>query len=488
MNKKLIYVTALLAMVQFGKSQVFDPGSIYDGLNAYNGSFENSGTARYIGMGESMGALGGDMSAVETNPAGLGIFKNSVANITLGVLSNKNKGSMKNTESNTDTNFNFSNAGFALALGDEADRLKINLGINYSYQRLDNDVLFPYNESYTYTINGESFDFNSYEQSVDGYKSKLKFSIATNYEDVLYFGLGLDWHYLTMDRLDSYSDRKISDNSIGYFYRQGTPYSQDANGFGLSVGVIGKIIPELRVGAAYHSPIWWSDIDTDYNYFNATSSKNPTTGNETIKWDVYYGYYDKYKVNAPGKLALSAAYASNIVNDDNSLAVNVDFINYFNKDYEFKGSPDYRLNNTFVDNYMRNSQEYRAGIEYRFKELKLRAGYSYMSSPVKDNTIQGFNYETGVDNAMVKNYMAGEKNKFSLGMGYDVGPFFADFAYQFVKTDYYTSFSGAYYNNAELRNFGPGKEGPLSPIFNTPTFGKIKNTQNNFVLTLGMRF
>ncbi|PQL95042.1 OmpP1/FadL family transporter [Apibacter adventoris] len=482
MNKKIVLFTALLAMFQYGKSQIFDPNSIYDGLNAYNGNFENSGTARYIGMGESMGALGGDISAVETNPAGLGIFRNSVANLTLGVLSNKNKATMKNSYSNTDTNFNFSNAGFVMAFGDESDRLKLNLGVNYSYQRLDNDVVFPYNENYVYTINNQEFDFNSYEQSVDGYKSKLKFSIATNFDDVIYFGLGLDWHYISMDRMDSYSDRLLSDNNLGYFYRQGTPYSQDANGFGLSVGVIGKVFPELRLGAAYHSPIWWSDIDTGYNYFTAEVSKD-----NVLNWDIYYGYYDKYKVTAPGKLVLSAAYASDIVNDDNSLAFNFDFINYFNKDYEFKGSPDYRLNNTFVDNYMHDSQEYRAGIEYRFKELKVRAGYAYMSSPVKDNTITGFNYETGTD-SMVKNYMAGEKNKFSFGLGYDIGQFFADFAYQFIKTDYYTSFSGAYYNNKEIRNFGPGSEGPLSPIFDSVTFGKIKNTQNNFVLTLGMRF
>ncbi len=483
MNKKLICGIVLLALTQLGKAQVFDPLSMSDALNAYDGNFNTSGTARYSGMGESMGALGGDMSAVETNPAGLGIFRNSVANVTLGVLSNRNNASMFNSYSNTDTNFNFSNAGFALALGNDVDKFKINLGTNYSYQRIDNDVLFPYNENFAYTIDGEDFDFESYQQYTSGYKSKLKFSIAGNYDDKIYFGLGLDWHYLSMDRSDYYEDRLISNNSIGGFYRQGTPYYEEANGFGLSVGVIGKILPEFRLGAAYHSPIWWSDISTGYNAFE---SYTDASGN--LDWDIYYGYYNQNRLTAPGNVVLSAAFASDIINENNSLGVNFDFINYFNKDYNFKNGPSYSLNNSFVDDYMRNSQEYRLGVEYRYKELKLRAGYAYVSSPIKDNSVEGYNYETGMDYTTVKNYLAGEKNKLSFGVGYDVGPFFADFAYQFIKTDYYTSFSGAYYNDTEVRNFGPGTDGVLSPMSDEVTFGKVKNTQNNFVLTLGMRF
>ncbi len=506
MNKKIIYGVAFLAMTQISKAQVFDPNAMYDALNAYDGNFNTAGTARYIGMGESMGALGGDISAVETNPAGLGIFRNSVGTVTMGVLSNKNNASMLHSYSNTDTNFNFSNGGFALALGDDADRLKVNLGANYSFQRLDNDVIFPYNEKYNYTIGNEKgsedFDFESYEQYISGYKTKLKFSVAANYDDKIYFGLGLDWHYLTMDRYDTYADRMISDGSVGRFNRQGTPYFENANGFGLSVGVIGKILPEFRLGAAYHSPIWWSDINTSYNgfgtYIPKDASGNPildALGNPVVNWDIYYGYYDRAKITAPGNMVLSAAFASNIIDENNSLGVNFDFINYFNKDYQFKGDQNYELNNSFIDSYMKNSQEYRLGVEYRYKELKLRAGYGYVSSPVKDNTVAGYNYETGLDNTTVKNYMTGEKNKLSFGIGYDIGPFFADFAYQWIKADYYTSFSGAYYNGSEIRNFGPGVyngEWPTwynpNPLFDTVTFGKVKNTQNNFVLTLGVRF
>ena len=39
---------------------------------------ELNGTARYLGMGGAFGALGGDISAMNTNPAGLAIYKRSV--------------------------------------------------------------------------------------------------------------------------------------------------------------------------------------------------------------------------------------------------------------------------------------------------------------------------------------------------------------------------------------------------------------------------
>ncbi len=478
MNKKLLYGFILSSLVMTVKSQTtqFYPNDVSDAFNIFGDNSNNtSGTARYIGMGESMGALGGDLSAVETNPAGLGIFRNSVANISMGVLSNKNKATMGNgVNSNTDTNFNVPAAGIALALGDESDLLKVNFGVNFSYQRVDNDVYFSRNSKINYLFPNkdnvnQTYEMANYDQYTDGYKSKLKLSFATNYMDKIYFGIGFDWNYLNVDRSSEYGHRNTVDGEYMRFDEQLTPYSQEANGFGLNVGVIGKITPEIRLGAAYHTPIWWSDMD-DYRWVYSVNDKG--------QFFQDYIYYDRYKNVSPGKIVLSGAFASNIFDDDNSLAFNFDFINYFNKDMEFKGDVDYRLNNNFVNNYVRNSQEYRAGLEYRFKELKLRAGYAYASSPIKDQSIAGV-WDNDSSPVYVKNYLAGEKNKLSFGVGYDIGVFFVDLGYQNIKTDYHTTLSGDFYtvdgSNVNLD-------------LNKPYFGKVNNTQNNFVLTLGMRF
>ena len=38
---------------------------------------ELNGTARFVGMGGAMGALGADISVMGTNPAGIGLFRSN---------------------------------------------------------------------------------------------------------------------------------------------------------------------------------------------------------------------------------------------------------------------------------------------------------------------------------------------------------------------------------------------------------------------------
>ena len=43
-----------------------------------------TGTARYMGMGGAMTAIGGDPSAVRDNPAGLGLYRRMEVLVTMG--------------------------------------------------------------------------------------------------------------------------------------------------------------------------------------------------------------------------------------------------------------------------------------------------------------------------------------------------------------------------------------------------------------------
>ena len=44
-----------------------------------------NGTARYVGMGGAMEALGADISTMGTNPAGIGLFRKKAVSVTFGV-------------------------------------------------------------------------------------------------------------------------------------------------------------------------------------------------------------------------------------------------------------------------------------------------------------------------------------------------------------------------------------------------------------------
>ena len=64
------------------------------------------GTARYMSMAGSMGALGGDPTAIYDNPAGLGIYRSSELSFTLNATPSVTK-SYSSDISKTDNKFFF---------------------------------------------------------------------------------------------------------------------------------------------------------------------------------------------------------------------------------------------------------------------------------------------------------------------------------------------------------------------------------------------
>ena len=75
---------------------------------------EIEGTARFKSMSGAFGALGGDLSAININPAGSAIFSNSHAGISLGVFGKDNTVNFFNGVDNTsDSNLDINQAGAA---------------------------------------------------------------------------------------------------------------------------------------------------------------------------------------------------------------------------------------------------------------------------------------------------------------------------------------------------------------------------------------
>ncbi|SDH96846.1 OmpP1/FadL family transporter [Winogradskyella thalassocola] len=75
---------------------------------------EIQGTARYRAMSGAFGALGGDMSSVNINPAGSAIFNNSHASISLGLFNTNNDISyFDSTNSSSNSNIDLNQLGAA---------------------------------------------------------------------------------------------------------------------------------------------------------------------------------------------------------------------------------------------------------------------------------------------------------------------------------------------------------------------------------------
>ena len=95
------------------------------------------GTARYMGMAGAFGALGGDITTLSQNPAGIGVYRNSDIAATIDF---SNQVSTVNTAGNSlsDNKFNFScnNFGFVWTVRFNQEALKnLNFGFAYNKQK-----------------------------------------------------------------------------------------------------------------------------------------------------------------------------------------------------------------------------------------------------------------------------------------------------------------------------------------------------------------
>lgn len=63
---------------------------------------ELNGTARFVGMGGAMSALGGDMSVMGTNPAGIGIFRSNDASFSFSLNNTSTQSSFNGTQMKED--------------------------------------------------------------------------------------------------------------------------------------------------------------------------------------------------------------------------------------------------------------------------------------------------------------------------------------------------------------------------------------------------
>ena len=96
-----------------------------------------NGTARYVGMGGAMDALGSDISTISTNPAGIGLFRRSMANLSFGLISQQG---VKNFTSGHKNNASFDQIGFVYALRNGRNSF-LNFAFNYHKSRNFDQIL-----------------------------------------------------------------------------------------------------------------------------------------------------------------------------------------------------------------------------------------------------------------------------------------------------------------------------------------------------------
>ena len=90
------------------------------------------GTSRFQSMAGAFTALGGDLSTLSQNPAGIGVYRNSDLGITLGLDFNSSKAGMNTLN---ETKFNVNNVGYVGAIRLDSESLP-NLNFGFTYNRI----------------------------------------------------------------------------------------------------------------------------------------------------------------------------------------------------------------------------------------------------------------------------------------------------------------------------------------------------------------
>lgn len=470
MFKKSIAATFLTAA--FSTAWAQDVSTVRNAVEVYDTTPQ--GSAKYNAMAGAMGALGGDISSVNVNPAGVGVAIASEVSASLLIQSNKNESTLFGEGNSFKiNNANVGQAGGILVFNTEGGNTKIknvNLGFSFSSKSAEEYLESCGQNSITFQFPEDQLQFVRHAYDRTGNVAKTTLAAGANYDHRLYFGIGLNLHNASIDQYDTASMRSVAENLTDSYFKQYTPYGEDGTGFSANIGVIGKINNQIRLGLALETPTWWN-IDRSYYYYSPVNSNDDGL------------YTESRDLRTPMKLSASAA----IVPSKN-FAFNVDLIQGVSKPKFTTGDKDLEneLNSFFEDG--KNSTEVRVGAEYRINQFRIRGGYGFASNPFGDRNLYTVAQNNTASQVKYDNLYAGTRNTFGFGLGYDFKSFYVDAAYQNISSKFSNPF--LYGNDpAGTQYFSTNYSNPNGYFGNDGSVvSEVKNTQSNFTVTLGWRF
>ena len=432
------------------------------------------GTARSMAVGGAFGALGGDLSVLSTNPAGIAVFRKSeisgtpsytyrnVNSLYNGMLQDDNKSIL------AFNNLGYVNAKligrggkgwkyyqFAIGMnrlnnyntssymqGTNQTSSRVDTYIDETINFLDNggslDQLLEHDPFYvgpaweTYLLDTLSFEGQTYlvspvppggilqTQRIESRGSTNEWFVSggANFNDILYIGATLGLPYIRYFRESFYSETDIADTILD-FDDWSVSESLRTKGMGINfkIGVIVRPIDWLRIGVAYHTPTcYWGLRDTWNTY--TTSSVYGYSIDEWVNSDYnsILGEY-KYKLTTPMRFIGDLGF---VIKQRGFISAEYEYVNYGSAKLN-SNNYKFATENNDIKTYFTSTHNFRAGTEWRFSSVSVRGGYALYASPYKNNINDG------------------SRQSYSGGLGYRGDTYAIDFAYVYSKMseDYY---------------------------------------------------
>lgn len=379
-NKLIISAFAMAMSLASVAQTSFDAAKLYEE--------ELNGTARYVGMGGAMGALGSDISVISHNPAGIGTYRQSDINFSVSAFGTQVETDPLATKANqlssngrtyyshnsrSDIDLGFDNISAVFSGSDAGDNY-LNFGISYrKLQNMDRnlDYIDAFNDADGYEV------WREYKDNQRNKINSFDFNLSCNLSDMVYFG----WTVGILNTntwsegyfYDYYGEGMHPDYPKGLDYTAVDKMNQsDGSGWNMAFGTIIRPIPALRLGAAIKTPTYYRQYleYADYLYAVMGDQKDGNKFTNSVE----------YKYSSPWSIDLSAGFTFGIG------SVNCALAGEYEKHFTQRSSLS--IGNTKLDSQgaidYKDFSVLKAGFEMNISNLSIRGGYNYRESMFND--------------------------------------------------------------------------------------------------------
>lgn len=541
MMKKFVFAISMLAALPVTAQETYENANIVtEDLN---------GTARFVGMGGSMDALGADISTIATNPAGLGLFRSSQVAVTAGMSMQQDAKDFHNASK---AHANFDQIGFVWSKQNN-ERSFLNLSFNYHKSRDFNFILTAaqdnlsqrasqnalsyikavgdrdatgestiainekngkYYGDFYWTSQIDNLYYNAFimgdggagfnmadgylmNRANKGYIGEYDFSISGNINDRVYLGLTFgiqDVHYKGYSEYTENLVSGVGNTSVGSL-TVSDERKITGTGCNFKIGAIFRPIEDspFRFGLSFASPTFYDLTTSNYTYL----INNPLPGdNSNYKASDSYDF----RLNSPMKfgvslghtignyLAIGAGYEYADYGATNPRVKDGDYYDWYYDTYYSSSSKDAVMKD-HTEATLKGVSTLKVGLEFKpIPEVAFRAGYNYVSPMYNSNGFKDVYLDSyGTNVASATDYTNWKStNRLTLGVGYSYGKFFADLAYQYsMQKGDFYPFMDAYVDDYLLDDKGQIIKDEIN---NYATKTEVENNRHQLLLTLGYRF
>lgn len=509
-----------------------------------------NGTARYVGMGGAMEALGADISVINSNPAGIGLFRRSSGSVSFGLVSQDGASSFKYGNK---TNASFDQAGFVYSMRD-GRRTFINFGFNYhksknfdcilnaasglngasqhklSYMKaLANENNLDKTSSgwrgkFAYTSQLDNLYYNTlmmtssdgffyndassyaFGRAETGYIGEYDFNSSVNVNDRVYLGVTVGIHDVHYTGHSLYNEALVNlNNQTAGDITVNDERRITGTGYNASFGIIFRPVDAspFRIGLSVTTPTLYDLKTSNYTYL-INNTKAGSGGKLQGDYPNYTtGESYEFKLFTPWKFGVSLGHtvgnylalgASYEYADYSRLDTRVNDgydVDYWGDVYEHSSSDEPM--NRHTRETLKAVSTFKIGAEAKvMPNLAVRAGYNYVSPMFKKEGYKDGNIDSyGSNYSSATDYTNWEAtNRYTVGVGYTLGKMSFDLAYQYAQTNgKFHPFADSYLDYTYPGQDSNGNDVTMTEsLDNYANAVKVSNKRNQLLLTLTYRF